>query len=748
MAASGLLLGPPELEGFILTEESVQWPPSKDECILSDEHRTAWGDDSAQCRFSDDESVPLDDLETATEDSCSSEDDECVPFVDIETVTEDGCSSEDDECFLSVDIQKSFLNEGSVDDDCAFLSQMLGFRQIAGESIAMGFTENRSATFLSSGNACLDFFFHVVPNTRRERLMQLLDAAWKQDALTALKLVMHLRGVRGTGKSDKESFYTAAMWMHSNHPQTLAANAKPIAQFGYFKDLPEIRLRIVEGAEATQIKKAQKEKHNMIVAKAKKKSAGTRTMAFGFKGVYRRPLGYFGRKGSAAREAKRLGILKPREERIAADFMKGKIDCENAAVLRRTRRLEAASRALRRYVEDLNYRALHDQVAQIFADLLSKDLKELKAEKFFSISLAAKWCPSLDSSYDRSTLLCENIARKLFPRDSHPEYAQVEERHYVYRVRERLRKDVLVPLRKALQLPEVYMCANLWSQLPYNRVASVAMKNYKDLFLKHDSERFSSYLQEVAEGKKKIAAGALLPHEIIQQAVQSTTESSASVAELQWKRMAEDMRKEGKLSNSLAVCDVSGSMSGVPMEVCIALGLLVSDISEEPWKGHLITFSANPQLQSVKGESLVERYDFTKTMDWGANTDFQKVFDLILEMAVNCGLESDKMIKQLLVFSDMEFDEASANPWQTDYMVIKKKFRDAGYGEPPKIVFWNLRDSTSTPVLQEESGVAMVSGFSKNTLKLFLDSIGAINPLIVMNKAIEGKLYQDLIIVD
>eukprot|EP01018_Ginkgo_biloba_P017156 Gb_26615 [translate_table: standard] len=603
--------------------------------------------------------------------------------------------------------------------------------QLGGKSAPMGFTENRSATFLSSGNACLDFFFHVVPNTRRERLMQLLDAAWKQDALTALKLVMHLRGVRGTGKSDKESFYTAAMWMNSNHPQTLAANAKPIAEFGYFKDLPEILLRIVEGAEATQIKKAQKEKHkNKKVQAAKIRSKS------------------WARKGAAAREAKKLGILKPREERVAADLMKGRIDREKAEVLRKTKTLEAASRALKRYTEDLNYRALHDQVAQIFANLLSKDLKALKAEKFFNISLVAKWCPSLDSSYDRSTLLCENIARKLFPRDSHPEYAQVEERHYVYRVRERLRKEVLVPLRKALQLPEVYMSANLWSQLPYNRVASVAMKIYKDLFLKHDSERFSSYLQEVAKGKKKIAAGALLPHEIIQQALQSATESSASVAELQWKRMVEDMRKEGKFSNSLAVCDVSGSMRGIPMEVCIALGLLVSDISEEPWKGHLITFSANPQLQLVKGESLVQKYNFTKTMNWGMNTNFQKVFDLILKMAVNCGLESDKMIRQLLVFSDMEFDQAAANPWETDFMVIKRKFRDAGYGAPPKIVFWNLRDSRSTPVVKEEEGVAMVSGFSKNQLKLFVENDGEMNPSAVMKQAIAGKLYDDLVVVD
>ncbi|CAI9088260.1 OLC1v1022546C1 [Oldenlandia corymbosa var. corymbosa] len=39
-------------------------------------------------------------------------------------------------------------------------------------SSRMGFTENRSPTLLSSGDPCLDFFFHVVPDTPRETLIQ------------------------------------------------------------------------------------------------------------------------------------------------------------------------------------------------------------------------------------------------------------------------------------------------------------------------------------------------------------------------------------------------------------------------------------------------------------------------------------------------------------------------------------------------------------------------------------------------
>ncbi|GLJ48923.1 hypothetical protein SUGI_1031910 [Cryptomeria japonica] len=271
------------------------------------------------------------------------------------------------------------------------------------------------------------------------------------------------------------------------------------------------------------------------------------------------------------------------------------------------------------------------------------------------------------------------------------------------------------------------------------------MKNCKELFIKHDTDRFALFLADVKSGKKKIAAGALLPHEIVEQAVQS--EGNDEVAELQWLRMVEDMTREGKLSDSLAVCDVSGSMEGLPMQVCIALGLLVSEMSAEPWKGHLITFSANPELHLVQGDTLAEKYRFTENMEWNMNTDFQKVFDVILSMACECKLQPEKMIKQLFVFSDMEFNEASINPWKTDYMAIKRKYKEAGYGAPPRIVFWNLRNSQSTPVIKDEEGVALVSGYSKNLLKLFLNN-GEINPMLVLKQAIEGKLFQKLVVLD
>ncbi|KAJ0092575.1 hypothetical protein Patl1_25143 [Pistacia atlantica] len=109
-------------------------------------------------------------------------------------------------------------------------------------------------------------------------------------------------------------------------------------------------------------------------------------------------------------------------------------------------------------------------------------------------------------------------------------------------------------------------------------------------------------------------------------------------------------------------------------------------------------------------------------MEWGGNKDFQKVFDRMLEIAVEEKLSEDQMIKRLFVFSDMEVDEASCctyeieydidgnmdfkgrkerrrKSWETYYEVIQKRFKECGYNKVPEIVFWNLRNSSSTPVM-------------------------------------------------
>jgi hypothetical protein len=155
----------------------------------------------------------------------------------------------------------------------------------------------------------------------------------------------------------------------------------------------------------------------------------------------------------------------------------------------------------------------------------------------------------------------------------------------------------------------------------------------------------------------------------------------------------------------------------------------------------VVTFSTDPEIHKIEGKTLQDKLSFVQRMQWDMNTNFQAVFDRIL--------------------SDMEFDQAQATTyyhhywqqrdcaWETDYQVICRKFRDAGYGGVvPQIVFWNLRDSRSTPVTSTQPGVAMVSGFAKNLVKIFLENDGVVNAEAVMKAAIAGEEYQKLAIFD
>ncbi|XP_026451118.1 uncharacterized protein LOC113351329 [Papaver somniferum] len=231
------------------------------------------------------------------------------------------------------------------------------------------------------------------------------------------------------------------------------------------------------------------------------------------------------------------------------------------------------------------------------------------------------------------------------------------------------------------------------------------MKKYKKLFMKHDEERFKKYLESVKRGDAKIAAAELLPCDIYEG-------TGCFVAELQWQRMVNDLLEKGKLKDCLAICDVSGSMVGPPLQASLALGLLISEISEDPWK------------------------------------DFQKVFDTILQVVIDGNLKEDQVIKRVFVFSDMRFDKASKNyfewaadhptldtafSWETDYETIKRMFRESGYMSVPEIVFWNLRSSGATPVTWEQKDGGDLNGLT---------------PISVMKKAISGEEYDKLVVIN
>ena len=144
------------------------------------------------------------------------------------------------------------------------------------------------------------------------------------------------------------------------------------------------------------------------------------------------------------------------------------------------------------------------------------------------------------------------------------------------------------------------------------------------MFLKNDPERFGLFLSDVKSGKKKIASGALLPHQIVGEFMKpSSSDEMLNVGELQWSDYVANLKKSGLFESALSVCDVSGSMNGEPMEVAIALSLLTAALSKHPFNNYICTFSATPSLHKVDKPTLKENVSFVQELDWGMNTNMQ-----------------------------------------------------------------------------------------------------------------------------
>ncbi|KAL6280303.1 hypothetical protein ACE6H2_017184 [Prunus campanulata] len=95
----------------------------------------------------------------------------------------------------------------------------------------------------------------------------------------------------------------------------------------------------------------------------------------------------------------------------------------------------------------------------------------------------------------------------------------------------------------------------------------------------------------------------------------------------------------------------------------------------------------------------------------GMEIDFLKVFDMILQVAVDGNLRPDQMGKKVFVLTRLEnFDRAGGSCWESDYEALQKILKEKGYGDAvPHIVFWHLDPSEMVPVsCRPRPGVAVI----------------------------------------
>jgi hypothetical protein len=119
------------------------------------------------------------------------------------------------------------------------------------------------------------------------------------------------------------------------------------------------------------------------------------------------------------------------------------------------------------------------------------------------------------------------------------------------------------------------------------------------------------------------------------------------------------------------------------------------------------------------------------------NTDFQKVFELIL----NAGVPQDDMPDLIVAISDMEFDSAACG--NTNFEAIQARYERKGY-TMPQLAFWNVRSSSTHeqfPVKADERGVVLISGFSPAILSTLIDCPTDLSPWGMIRKIIEDPEY-------
>lgn len=355
---------------------------------------------------------------------------------------------------------------------------------------------------------------------------------------------------------------------------------------------------------------------------------------------------------------------------------------------------------------------------------LDKDLAALKIGE--SVSLLAKWLPSVNTSNKDSVKTAKKLAKALGFSDT--EY-----------------RKVLVSLRAEIKLMENYLRDKDYS-FSYEKQPSKALYKYRLAFLRNDRERYSAFLEKAEKNPSVMNTGTLTPYDVVAPIINKDKER---VAISKWERRSMDVTWKALpdytgAENALVVVDGSASMywygEYIPAAVAQSLGIYFAEHNKGCFHNHFITFSENPRLIEVKGKDIVEKLRYCMSFNECANTDLQRTFDLILNTAIQNKAKQEEIPEKLYIISDMEFDGCVENAEITNFECAKKKFAKYGY-RLPQIVFWNVNSrNLQQPVTKNEQGVALVSGASPQIFSML--SEGILDPYSFMLETLSAKRYE------
>lgn len=379
-------------------------------------------------------------------------------------------------------------------------------------------------------------------------------------------------------------------------------------------------------------------------------------------------------------------------------------------------------------------------IKTVITNQLNEDLKKCAEATSLNedchISLLGKWMPSNNTSSKQTRFVANELAKAL----------NFSPKQY---------RKMLSILRKHSNVVEVTTSANKWEDINYEQVPSYANLKYKDAFLRHDLDRRKEFLTQLQEGKTTIHADTLFMYNIINKYRNGNRACMINIdptLEVLW----QNITPPSNMKNTLVVRDGSGSMtcqinprySLTSLDVGDSICLFLSQFNTAEFRNKFITFSSHPQIvdlsavQTLHGKlQLLEKYsDYT-------NTDIEKVFDLILNTAIRNHIKPENMPERIVIISDMQFDDGITNANQSLFDSFVEKYKVHGY-KMPKLIFWNtsIYAGQNVPIRENELGVTLLSGFSKNLVDMVISD--ELDPYINLVKTLKDSRYNCVEFID
>lgn len=293
--------------------------------------------------------------------------------------------------------------------------------------------------------------------------------------------------------------------------------------------------------------------------------------------------------------------------------------------------------------------------------------------------------------------------------------------------------------RERINVLERLMSSNQWDKISFDRIPSRAGLIYKNAFARRDILK-AKYEHFMQDKNTKVNAKDLYPHEIAHRAFRTNYSDDMNRLVLQkyWDNLPNYYGN--KKENGIAVVDMSGSMSGQPMEVAVSMGAYIAEKAHGPFANHFITFSARPELVKFEGVDVVDKFNRCIRADWGMNTDLKAVFNMLLDTAVKNHIKQEDMPERIYIFSDMQFDRcvingisyyhyASQSDIDTMMEAEKKKWVRYGY-KLPSVIFWNVNAAFKNNIPAIGEGFSYVSGFSPVMIETILSGKDGIDLML------------------